>query len=101
MPVIIDNLQVTVRVTTAPRTRLTAAELEPDQNQFGQRYHLLPRPRTQDALTASTAPTAGEHEPEPMEWAAEKMDLYMLSDRVYDFMREDLRVDLERHGRRR
>src|SRR5687767_14634684 len=98
MPVTIDNLQVTVRVKTAPRAILDRIDDRSDRTHAGQRVYLMPPPEIHAAVTEAQAPLRLEEEPDLGAWAVEDVNPNKLADRVYEFMRADLRVAKERNG---
>jgi hypothetical protein len=98
MPVVIENLQVTVRVKTAARAKLSQVDEKENTNRAPQRVHLMPPPKPSAAAGEAQVPLGKEERPRVVASAAERVDLHELSERVYEFMRYDIRVARERRG---
>ena len=98
MAIEITNLMVTVRVAAAQRVSLAQAHNTENQNRAGQRHLLLPPVPPQATGESSVPLTPEETRPDAGSWAVEDVDVYQLSDRVFDFMRYDARIGRERRG---
>lgn len=98
MPVVIENLQVTIRVKTAQRAPLSQVdEKKANSNRVPERVHLMAPPKSA-AVSEAPLPLMEEEKPGAVASAAEDVDLNELSERVYEYLRYDIRVSRERRG---
>jgi len=98
MTIQIDTLQVTVRIRTAPRAPVADLEQRPDRKHASQLVHLMAPPKPHAASVEAQAPLTAGEEGEEAAWDIAAVDPNELAERVYEFMRYDIRVARERSG---
>lgn len=94
----IEDLNVNVRVKTRARATISGVDQHPGQNRTSQRVHLKPPPKPHASKGESVMPLQADELPEQMEQAGADVDPYELAERVYEFMRQDIRVARDRSG---
>jgi hypothetical protein len=101
MPLVIENLHVTVRVTTASRGSTDDLAQRRDRGQASPRVHMMRPPRAHAGSGEMQAQLQAEQAPEHAAASASDVNPKDLAERVYELMRYDIRVARERGGQPR